>query len=962
MNEMRNNREETAFDRVLFRIMHIFLLLTVLSTFVGSNVLVINVPVIGALYPFRVFLPITALLYLIWALRGNDDPWRDATNLERWAYIFCAVLILYGVVSIFRAIEVSFTFRRVFNICFDTVYFFLMLRLCRDRKVFRTTLAVAVFGMVVIGILGAYETHTQGLVNPLYDNFKRIEWFFLDLQCPVATMANTNDYAAVLIFTFAAFLAARSNGVFREKNWIVKYAVVLLLPLLFFLTKVSTSRLNIISFWILFAAVLLHDIFGKVLRKRVVALTLVLMLGVVFCHQYRYIVPPVQNYISKTIDRLFPEMENPISAPEFLYDKNDAVSLEEEFFSTDESGNTVLNDTDSGGIRTRLLIHAAKCFVESYGLGKGVGNTEILAARRTVIPRWEGQYSSSIHCFLARIIADYGIFVLIPLGAIIFLMLKGIWLSFRKARKEKDRKALVKVLLFFACVLIFPIASTASSEAQDCLQMWHYLAVMVLLARYYTGKDQVEELCLPPKKARKERMKIMDFFTEKILTPIGRLTNRFNEKGRDGLFMLACVLIYLQFFVRGTTNRYRYLLYFGAGCVLLAIMLLCTMSKQIRTVRFRPLLAVTWFGAGLLILLSGVRNSMDFLPEALLMVIVYPVVHLIWNSGDHSRIFRLLIRSTELSFVIYLVYTLIKYPITQVRYGGLFENMNSAAGYLGVVFVCELIQCLAVKKLDVKAILRFILLGLSVALTLYTCSRTGQLEILMAGLVAAAVCLINGRKAQLKLNLRNIGIICVSMVLFFNITAYIFQAEKIVTPILNGTASEEAAWEDVIHPSDFANLNDQKLDTDGKDLNEISTGRIDIWKGYASQLNLFGHEDTGTVVIEYNGEERVYHTAHMTLLQIAYESGIIAALLWLAFNISAGICSVLYALRRKDDPMAMVPLLFTIAYAVNYLLASTGISFWYMSTFLYCLVQFPLMAKEKKAVDCAQNSQIGIEG
>ena len=167
--------------------------------------------------------------------------------------------------------------------------------------------------------------------------------------------------------------------------------------------------------------------------------------------------------------------------------------MKDEFWETDQDGNTTISSTNSGGIRTLLLTHAGKCFLESYGLGVGLGNTEVLAAKRGVIPKWASNDSISIHCFIARIIADYGIFVLIPLGAIVLLLLRSIWRMLVAAYKTKNRATAAKTLALFGCCLIFPISSTASSDAQDILPMWLFLAILFFLSEACWSKASSDQ-------------------------------------------------------------------------------------------------------------------------------------------------------------------------------------------------------------------------------------------------------------------------------------------------------------------------------------------------------------------------------------------------------------------------------------------------------------------------------------
>ena len=164
--------------------------------------------------------------------------------------------------------------------------------------------------------------------------------------------------------------------------------------------------------------------------------------------------------------------------------EEDDPSIFDEFYTVDENGNSTLNLNASGGVRVALIKHAATCFVKSYGMGVGIGNTEQLAKMYSVAGEknvW------SIHCFLARLIADYGIWALIPLCIIVFYLISYIIKTLKKAIAEKNRPQIAYILLFTAVLLIYPIVSTSSSDAQDLLSMWLYLGVMVRFSTNETG-------------------------------------------------------------------------------------------------------------------------------------------------------------------------------------------------------------------------------------------------------------------------------------------------------------------------------------------------------------------------------------------------------------------------------------------------------------------------------------------
>ena len=487
----------------------IFLLLTVVSAFFGSAILSFTVPLVGELFPFRIFLPVTLILYLIWALKGNDRPWRDSSPLEKWAFVLIGVMVVYGAVSLLRAQNFLFTFKRLFNLCLDLAFFFLLLRLCRHKGVLKAVMVAAIAGFVFLSGLGIYEVFHEGVFNDMYDNFHRGSWFMEYLQPPVVASSNTNDYVSSLFFVAAAFLIARARGVFDKNNRLVKYAPVAIFPVLFFLVTIADARLNLMAFWVLLVITVIHDLLARFSKKRTFALTALLLCCITFCHQYRYVMPQIRSFTAQakayceyqvTLGRHYfqygfgsandsatpprpttPEAALPKPAPDS--ENQNSGSLKDEFFEPGENGEIILNTANSGGIRTSLLIHAGKCFGESYGLGVGLGNTEVLAAQRGVIPKWAHNEVNSIHCFLARVVADYGIFVLIPLGAIAFLLLRRLWRMFVAAYKAKNRTAAANAILFLGCCALFPIVSTASSDAQDILPMWLYLALVILFAK-----------------------------------------------------------------------------------------------------------------------------------------------------------------------------------------------------------------------------------------------------------------------------------------------------------------------------------------------------------------------------------------------------------------------------------------------------------------------------------------------
>ncbi len=472
--------------------MGLFWLLTVVSSFFGDTILAVHVPAIGALYPFRIFLPITAILYIVWMVRRKEPLFRGVPTVEKWCYGLIAIMILYGGISLFRALEPAWTFRRLFNLCIDLCFFFLMLRLCRNKQLRHATMIVCACMLLVLCLLGTYEVFFGGIVNGKYDTQKKFDFFDQTYQYPTVFSTNTNDFCTILIFLFGLLLLHFCSPEGRQTKHVPLWIVILGIPV-YFLISAANARLCLIAYYILLGGILVYYLIREKRKTWVVGILLVNMLFVQFAANYMEIVPPIQEYLQEL--KVYQEQlreghpADDLKAPTLTLGKKKKRTLEEEFFDIDKkTGTKTLGTTGSGGIRVRLLIHSYECFKQSYGLGVGLGNTEISARDQAVIPEsriW------SIHCFVARIIADYGIFALVPLAVIAVLLIKQGVVAVMVSIKKGIRPLTAFTILYLVTLVCYPIVSTASSDAQDIITMWLYMGMLVITANVHLLNSKV---------------------------------------------------------------------------------------------------------------------------------------------------------------------------------------------------------------------------------------------------------------------------------------------------------------------------------------------------------------------------------------------------------------------------------------------------------------------------------------
>ena len=487
---------------------------------------------------------------------------------------------------------------------------------------------------------------------------------------------------------------------------------------------------------------------------------------------------------------------------------------------------------------------------------------------------------------------------------------------------------------------------------------------------------------------------IQQLLIKLVLAPLNSLMNRFPDKVRDLFFLTGGIGIVVHNFMRnmGLVN-YRFLVFFAVNCVFLGLMILGGMGQQIKPVRFHKFLAICWFGIGLLMLQSGIQHNVDYLPEAVLFLVAYPVLFLCWANGDRTRIFRLLLVLCRIAAILFSLGSFVLAPIAPKQYAGMFTNTNMASYFLAVVYAGLTIHILY-SRLHWKLLPDILLLGIVAALNYYSNSRTGTLGMICA-VSAGLVCYgLTHKWTDILKCLPKIAacaaatVVCISSLVFvFQLRVYLplpyldqttgtlyfvtlpghetVPTDPVATdPVATDPVATEPSATDpaVTEPlatepsetdsptsptffdtSGFNELNDKKTSHDDKTLDQYSTGRLSIWKAYASKLNLFGHDSTEPIYVDLLYKE--IRTTHMTILQVAYESGIFAGILYLLFNIGTGILSIRYALKRPAEPYAVMPLMFTLVFGVLSLLGSCGVSFWYMVTFYYYVVQFPIMAK-----------------
>lgn len=461
-------------------------------------------------------------------------------------------------------------------------------------------------------------------------------------------------------------------------------------------------------------------------------------------------------------------------------------------------------------------------------------------------------------------------------------------------------------------------------------------------------------------------MKVQKILIEYLLEPLGRCINKISKQLRDILFM--CSLFGIMFLHAAYSNGYfqpRFLVIFAIDCVLFGVMILCGLTSEMRQTKFNLALLACWLGVGFFMFLSGILVISDYFSNAILFLIAFPVLYLVWNGGrGWQHLFRLTVRTFIYSFPLFLLVNIIWFPVTDGYFYGFFINPNTMCVYLTAVFACALFDRFCVRCFSINAALDDIVIGIAAGLVYCSGSRGGFVAqtITLIFCIILNICL-HHRKI-LSILIKTILPILIAIVLLVPATTYVYGVcfSKYYTAVSEHDPSDtvENVHENIPAPDTqepHLITAVDRIQSDSKTLNDYTSGRFGIWKMYIEDLNLIGNYGIKTQV--HSGGSTSLVSSHLTVLQVAFESGVPAGVLYLAVNLLGGILAIIFAFRKRDDIFAIFPFIAAIAFGVYSLLEALPSPFTSMLTMLYYLSLTPLMAFHTKSSTADGGSESG---
>lgn len=427
----------------------------------------------------------------------------------------------------------------------------------------------------------------------------------------------------------------------------------------------------------------------------------------------------------------------------------------------------------------------------------------------------------------------------------------------------------------------------------------------------------------------------------------GEWEDKTKETWMTVSFFLLCILCIISLC---TAFEPRLIVRTGIGCILLFMLMLFMLGRKLSIIRWNPWLIYPWLLCAVLILLSGVLHSVNYLPTALVFLIgITCFIFIANNNKNYKVIFRCLSNAILLNFCVFGLLSILFAPVFNSQYCGIMYNPNALGQYLTAVFPFLLYSFdLSENKWTRRTALGSI--GVLSAFIYFSRSRTAVVSVVGMLVIWIFMKLIVEKKLWKK-------IICViaAVIIGVPVTFGIMRVsrETINYDMHNLFPEKNEGFTDINQKADLSDISGAiigRLEVKGKNADTYSTGRLGIYKEYFRILNLTGHGEEERPEL-YTKSHKPLTTAHNAALQIAFESGWPAGLIYLIFNLVSLLLGLIYAFRnKKTKDYYYLPFLVSFGYFATSLLASMYLPFSNLLMLTYLLVQAPLFTKSGESL------------
>lgn len=443
-----------------------------------------------------------------------------------------------------------------------------------------------------------------------------------------------------------------------------------------------------------------------------------------------------------------------------------------------------------------------------------------------------------------------------------------------------------------------------------------------------------------------------------ILNYCYRFTKNIDETSRSKIRIVLYSVVFLLGLFYASIPVYVHLLY---KCIIGTVLLGLIIVFSINGKMVRPKLArgvpILWLAIGLLRFVSGFTVSNEYLPLALIWLIGFPMLFLVWiNRKDYYQLFFEVAKSANIALLVLIVGSLLFIPVTESQYRGITLNPNGLGQWIsfGLPMIFYLYE---IERRNARRGIR-LLYAFEIVCIYYLCyasiSRTALISIAAMTCVYGAWYVYSRRHERLIVHLKKalafVVVAAASLALIIGVNSviarnipignkYVAMQNKSVMSIGGDIELDKQSQNtsDVMKHQ-FEHFDERLSGQDKGDssANAYSSGRIGIWKQTISMLNIQGHPSREHIITARNGD--VGSNVHNTVLQFAYDNGIITGVLFACLMIVSAFILIRRILYFKEGALLYV-IFFCIhaGYCCTAMLASLNLPFLYMQAFAYYL-------------------------
>lgn len=459
---------------------------------------------------------------------------------------------------------------------------------------------------------------------------------------------------------------------------------------------------------------------------------------------------------------------------------------------------------------------------------------------------------------------------------------------------------------------------------------------------------------------------ILNFFYDKI-------TFRLNDRTRK-IILFVC---FFAIFAAQFTSQYIFKFDgFNRGirdyfiCLMMGIIILVSVDRKLEIVKWNLWTYIPFTVTGLLLLIASLDHEMGPAYQAfpLAMLVAFMCLFYVWgNRRDYEVLFDAAAGAYTLFTAILLVVCFVKYPAESSSY--LSDDLQYAPFGINPngttkVFITGIV---AGMYLLVKSLPKVLFIGISVVVggsaitVILTKCRAGEIILILLGVLIIVYGIMRlqkagkNRKAAVQKGVAGVLLVLsgciIAWVMLFSIGSTGLKDKTQNNPevqptyeISSGRVEESRTDEENITRRDKI---DQKL---GASMNELyqnpkieqmdwfMAGRLSIWNVYFQNMTWRGSSELMFYDTEY---------AHNQYIELSYKAGIPTGIIYLLFNLIAGVMALVLFFKRKDAVGLMMLSAFLMFFTISML--DTGVlPFERGFIFLYYIVLTPLFVKKRE--------------